>query len=191
MRNFVERQELVERVSKLYPHGCTTAKEMAQRFREEGIWEIGMTRVSLLTRDRGKNNFIVGYLATEYIDPRGEIIYDVFEGSRILEHPVVERIQTESGPVTKLGRIDLGNHPNAGLVSGKISPLDIVRLRMRTYKKSRHFFISAQTVTLAEDGVDVILPKNGTEFEVMLLADTLSILKINLKERHWDQVHIV
>lgn len=191
MRSDLERKELLERVQALYPQGCTTAKDMVQTFSKQGIWGVSVTRVSLLTRQPGKNNFIVGYLATEYVDQEGEMIYDPFEGKWIFSHPTMGDIQQLSGPVNKLGRINLHNHPNSGLIPGKINPLDISRLGVRTYKAARHFFISPNTTHLAEEGVDVVLPGGADSFEIRTLQEVVEGLQEQLINRRWTKVHLV
>lgn len=188
MRTDVERQALLETVVKLFPDGATNAGDMASVFSEAKLWDVALTRTLLLTRRNGKNNFIVGYLATVYVDKKGEIVADSFCGSDILRHPAMERIQTRCGIVDELEKLNFKNYPNAGLIADKLSPLDIPRLRMDRFR-DRRFFISPQTITLAKEGVDVVLPKDQMSFEVVPLQGVVESLQEQLLARHWYHIY--
>lgn len=189
MRSFSEREGFLETVRKLFPEGGTKNRAMMVAFQGEGIRDIALTRVSILTRKTGKNNFVVAYLATPYLNNQGEIIEDPFSGNSILEHPAMLHVQKYCGVVDQLGRLDLHNYPNARLIPDKISPLDVPRLAV-VHFRARHFLVSTQTVTLAQAGVDVILPKGQTDFEIRSLQELVEDLQTQLFSRRWHGVHL-
>lgn len=148
---------LLDSLHRLFPHGTTTTLDMATRLSEEGIGNIALSQVKILSTNDDLQDFVVAHLNATYVTPE----LKVREYSR-REFEIVHCLRI---PSNSLRFLALDTYPESGLVPGQISPFDVSRLPVEQFR-SATFLIAECVQCLAADGVDMILPK-GQSFEIL------------------------
>lgn len=149
---------LLGTLEKLFPHGVTTTLDMATRLSREGIGNIALSEVRILSAKEGPQDFVIVYLDATHVTPDLE----VRQGYR-RDYEIVYCLNLSP---EGLRFLDLHRYPQAGLEPGKISPLDLARLPVRQFR-SATYLVSEEVQYLAEQAVDMILPKGSTSFEIL------------------------
>lgn len=171
-------EELLETLSKLFPHGTTTTLDMATRLSQERIGNIALSEVSILSAQDGPQDFVVAYFDATHVTPELE----VRQGDR-KDYEIVYCLNVSPDDLRFL---NLGSYAGAQLTPGKISPLDLVRLPVEHFR-SATFLIAERVLSLAEQGVDMILPKGSSSFEILPTRTIVEQIKYQLGDR-WEIV---
>lgn len=167
-------ENLLGTLARLFPHGTTTTLDMATRLGEEGIENIALSEVSILSAKDGSQDFVVAYLDATHVTP--ELV--VRQGGRKND----EITYCLNLVVENLRFLDLGRYSEAQLEPGKISPLDLARLPVEPFQ-SATFLIAERVQFLAKEGVDMILPNRLTSFEILPTRTVIDQITETLSDR--------
>lgn len=167
-------ENLLETLAKLFPHGTTTTFNMATRLGEEGIGNIALSEVRILSAKDSPQDFVVAYLDATYVTPD----LKVRPGYR-RDYELVYNLNLSA---EDLRFLDLRMYPEAQLTPGKIGPLDLPRLPIGQFR-SATYLIAEGVQYLAEQGVNMILPRGLTSFEILPTRAIIDQLTNSLSDR--------
>lgn len=175
---------LAETVESLFPEGCSSTSEMAEILRKNGICDVGITTTSVIgvssqTREEivGICFFVGSYFLRKSV-PKGckkeEEDPDLLGASMQAMYSVGEVFQTDH---LETGLLPESSFGSFGLIPGKISPLDALKVK-RTFSNVFVIFSEA-TIRLVEEDKVVIVPTGQRNLKVIRyrsLAERLSDL---------------
>ena len=167
-------ESLLRTLVKLFPYGTTTTLDMATRLSVEGVGDIALTEMRILSAKDDPQDFVIAYLDATHVTSDLE----VREGYR-RDYEIAYCLNLLADDLRFL---DLGRYGEAQLKPGKISPLDLARLPVGQFK-SATFLISERVQFLANEGVDMILPRGSTSFEILPTRTVIDQIKDQLSDR--------
>lgn len=165
---------LLGTLEKLFPHGVTTTLDMATRLSEEGIGGIALSEVRILSAKDGPQDFVIAYLGATHVAPNLEVRQGYRQDDEIAH--CLNVLPDD------LRFLDLGSYAGVQLKPGKISPLNLVRLPVERFR-SATFLIAERVLSLAEEGVDMILPKGSDSFEILPTSTVIEQITETLSDR--------
>jgi len=174
---------LLRTIEVLFPYGGMDAGEMAREMVVNGIVDIGISSIYIMSRARGRQDFVVVYFGAIRIDPDGQIREDREPDGVVADYAMLKNLRFLS--TNGLGRLNLGNIGKHDLTPGKISPLDIVRLPLARLRQA-HFIVSPLTASLANDGKEIVLPFGDSLWDIRGAGSLLEELESTLTERGWE-----
>lgn len=171
-------ENLLDTLTKLFPHGVTTTHDMATRLCEAGIGDIALSEMRILSPQDGQQKFVIAYLGATWITQELE----VREGGR----RNYEIQYCLNMPSDSLQFLVLSEHLDARLEPGKISPFDIERLPVQKFTKAT-LLIAECVQSLAKNNIDMILPQGSNGFEIVPTSTVIEQLQKQLGGE-WDIV---
>lgn len=181
-----ENTELVDTLQRLFFGSLPTVQEMTQRLAEEGVRGIGVSRMDLLTREKGPQDFVVARLGAYYIDSEGRIFVDDADKAEAEMDDFLSMREMEGviGARPPYGRLNIGNFRNSGLRRGKISPYDLLDFPTERFRLAI-CMVSPDAARVARWGERIILPVGYDDFIVPLMQEVIDTLGQDLSARGW------
>ncbi len=169
-------ENLLDTLTRLFPHGVTTTPDMAMRLREEGIGNIALSEVRILSELDGPQNIVIAHFDATHVTAELE----VREGSR-RDYEIAYCLNKSPN---KLRFLVLSDYPESLLEPGKISPFDVARLEVAHFR-SATFLIAEGVQRLADQGVNMILPKGSHGFEILPTSTVIEQIQYQLSDQ-WN-----
>lgn len=145
--------------------------------------DMGVSATYIMAQSRGKQDIVVAYLCAHSIGPDGDIREDRYSPETVWDYKASHDLPHLRA--TELGLLRLRDFGDHGLVPGKISPLDVIRLPRESFREA-HFLVSPIAASLARDYKDIVLPYGNSSWEIRRGDDLLEVLDSTLTGAGWQ-----